>query len=89
MKAFLLPAGALALSALLVTAQAQGLPKVTANPVNTKDKAATARATANRRATTYKGPKVVKNTEALGKKMLRDSKPAHGQVAPAVLIPAN
>lgn len=63
-------------------ARAQGLPKVTAKAVNTTDKAATARATADRRAATYKGPKVVKNSEALGKKMLRDSKPAPVPVPP-------
>jgi len=63
-------------------ARGQGLPKVTANAVNTTNKAATARATASRRAASYKGPKVVKNSEALGKKMLHDSKPAPAPVAP-------
>ena len=72
----------LALSALLLTAHAQTLPKVTSKTVNTKDKAATERQTADHRAATYKGPKVVKNTEALGNKMLRDSKPAPKAVAP-------
>ena len=84
MKALLLLAAPLAFFALsLGTARAQGLPKVTVKTVNTTDKAATARATADRRAAGYKGPKVVKNTEALGKKMLRDSKPAPVPVAPA------
>lgn len=62
---------------------AQGLPKVTVKTVNTTDRAATARTTAERRATTYKGPKVVKDTESLGKKILRNSKPAPVPVAPA------
>ena len=65
----------LAASFLIVQAQTP-LPKVTAKPVNTTDPAATARKTADRRAAAYKGPKVVKSTEALGQKMLRDSKPA-------------
>ena len=75
--------GSLPLAALLLAAPAQtSLPKVTAKPVNTTDPAATARKTADRRAATYKGPKVVKSTEALGQKMLRDSKPAPTPVAP-------
>jgi len=80
----LLPVAGLLAFAMLSpgSARAQGLPKVTAKAVNTTDKAATVRATANRRAATYKGPKVVKNTEALGKKMLRESKPALAPVAP-------
>jgi hypothetical protein len=83
MKASLLFTGGLLLAASLFTAQAQSsLPKVTAKPVNTTDPAATARKTADRRAATYKGPKVVKSTEALGKKMLRDSKPAPVPVSP-------
>ncbi|QKG57532.1 hypothetical protein GKZ68_13425 [Hymenobacter sp. BRD128] len=73
----------LSLAALALTAQAQGMPKVTAKTVNTKDKAATERQTADHRAATYKGPKVMKNTEALGNEMLRDSKPAPRPVAPA------
>jgi hypothetical protein len=81
MKASLLFTGCLLLAASLLKAQAP-LPKVTAKPVNTTDPAATARKTANRRAATYKGPKVVKSTEALGKKMLRDSKPAPVPVSP-------
>ena len=70
----------LALSALLLTAHAQGLPKVTTKAVNTKDKAATARKTADQRAAAYKGPKVEKSTKALGNKMLRESKPATNAV---------
>lgn len=82
MKTFFTFAGSLLASALLLIAQAQSLPKVTAKTVNTKNKAATERQTADRRAATYKGPKVVKNTEALGNKILRDSKPAPKSVAP-------
>jgi hypothetical protein len=83
MKASLLLTGGLLLAASLLTAQAQSSrPKVTAQPINTTDPAATARKTADRRAATYKGPKVVKSTEALGKKMLRDSKPAPATISP-------
>ncbi len=84
MKAIFLLAGGLLATAPLLTAQAQSspLPKVTAKPVNTTDPAATARKTADRRAAAYKGPKVVQSTEALGQKMLRDSKPAPVPVAP-------
>jgi len=83
MKALLVLASGLPLAALLLTAQAQSLPKVTSRAVNTSDKAATERQTAERRAAAYKGPKVVKSTKALGTKMLRDSKPATTPVAPA------
>lgn len=82
MKALLSLAGSLFLVALLLTAQAQSLPKVTSKAVNTTDKAATERQTADRRAAAYKGPKVVKSTKTLGNKMLRDSKPAPTPVAP-------
>lgn len=83
MKASLPFTSGLLLAASLLTAQAQtSLPKVTAKPVNTTDPAATARKTADHRAAAYKGPKVVKSTEALGQKMLRDSKPAPVPVAP-------
>lgn len=88
MKALSLLTGLLtALMFLPGPARGQGLPKVTAKAVNTTDKAATARATADRRAATYKGPKVVKNTEGLGKKILRDSKPAPAPV-PVLVVPA-
>lgn len=76
-------ASSLACSAMLLSAQAQQLPKVTTKAVNTTDKAATARATADHRAATYKGPKVVNSSKSLGKKMLRDSKPSLTPVAPA------
>lgn len=81
MKMLLSLVGSLSLAALL-TAQAQSQPKVTTQTVNTPNKAATERHTADRRAAAYKGPKVVKNTEALGTKMLRDSKPTSKPVAP-------
>lgn len=83
MKAFFSLAGALSLATTLLTAQAQSLPKVTSQAVNTQNKAATERQTADRRAAAYKGPKVVKSTETLGNKMLRDSKPAPKPVSPA------
>jgi hypothetical protein len=82
MKALFSLASSLFLAALLLTAQAQSLPKVTSKVVNTTDKAATERQTAERRAAAYKGPKVVKSTKTLGTKMLRDSKPAPAPVAP-------
>ncbi len=73
----------LVLVALLSTAQAQTAPTVTSQTVNPQGKAATARQTADHRAATYKGPKVVKNTKALGNEMLHDSKPApKSEVAP-------
>ncbi len=74
----------LALSSLLGTAHAQSLPVVTAKTVNPQGKAATARQTADRRAAAYKGPKVEKDTKALGNKMLRDSKPAPKSVVAPV-----
>jgi len=82
MKASLFLASSLPLAALLLTAQAQSLPKVTSQTVNTRDKAATERQTADRRAAAYKGPKVVKSTKGLGNEMLRDSKPAPKPVNP-------
>ena len=85
MKALLALTNSLAISALVLTAQAQALPKVTVKTVNTKDKAATERKTAEQRAATYKGPKVVKSSEALGNKMLRDSKPADAPVRAKVM----
>ena len=82
MNVFRALAGSLPLAALLLTAQAQSLPKVTSQPVNTTNKAATERQTADQRAAAYKGPKVVKSTRTLGNKMLRDSKAAPTPVAP-------
>ena len=83
MKTLLSLTSGLLVATILLTAQAQSLPKVTSQTVNTKNKAATERQTADRRAAAYKGPKVMKSTEALGHKMLRDSKPAPKPVSPA------
>jgi hypothetical protein len=63
--------GSLALSALLLTAQAQ-------TPATTHDNPTPAKLlkTADQRASTYQGPKVTKDSKALGKKMVQKSKPA-------------
>ena len=82
MKTFLSLAGSLALAALLLAAHAQSRPTVISKNVNPQGKAATERQTADHRAATYKGPKVVNDTKSLGNKMLRDSKPAPARVAP-------
>jgi hypothetical protein len=58
--------------AALLSAQAQ------TPTVSTQTKPSTTKPTpktAAQRAATYKGPKVVKDTKALGDKMIRDSKP--------------
>lgn len=70
MKALPLFAGALALSALALVAQAQ-------TPATSHDNPTPAKApkTANQRAATYQGPKVVKDSKALGRKMVQKSKP--------------
>lgn len=71
MKTLLFFASGLAFAALLLPAQAQ-------TPATPHDNPAPAKPTpqtANQRAATYKGPKVVKDTKALGDKMIRDSKP--------------
>ncbi len=61
----------LALSALLLTAQAQTPATPHDNPTPAKPTK-----TADHRAATYQGPKVVKDSKALGKKMVQKSKPA-------------
>ena len=61
----------LALAGLLLSAHAQAPTAVPTTPSPTK----TAAKTAEQRAATYKGPKVMKDTKALGNKMLRGSKP--------------
>ncbi|RZJ94430.1 MAG: hypothetical protein EOO60_03090 [Hymenobacter sp.] len=71
MKLPLTAASSLAFAALLLAAHAQ-TPTTTISTPNPAKKAAK---TADQRAETYKGPKVVKDTKALGNKMLRDSKP--------------
>lgn len=75
MKALLPLTSGLALSALLLTAQAQ-------TPATTHDNPTPAKPTqtADHRAATYEGPKVVTNSKALGKKMVQKSKPADGQM---------
>ncbi len=73
MKTFLPLATSLALSALLLTAQAQTTP---AKPAKTGQvKAAIRQRTADRRAATYNGPKIVPDTKKLGRKILKDSEP--------------
>ena len=85
MKTLLTSASTLALSALLLTTHAQTLPVVTSKNIDPKGPAVTKEQTADRRAAAYKGPKVVKDTKALGNKMIRDSKPASQSVpAPPV-----
>lgn len=74
MKTLPLVAGNLALSALLLTAQAQA--PATAHPTPTRAQQAK---TADRRAATYQGPKVVGDSKALGQKMVQKSKPADTQ----------
>ncbi|MFD1872739.1 hypothetical protein [Hymenobacter bucti] len=65
MKTLLAVASILSLAALLA-AQAQTPAPAPAKPTPK---------TASQRAAAYKGPKVVKDTKALGDKMIRDSKP--------------
>ncbi len=70
MKTLLLVAGSFWLTTVL-SAQAQ-------TPTSTPPTPSAAKPTpktANQRAATYKGPKVVKDTKALGTKMIRESKP--------------
>lgn len=76
MKTLLATASSLALTALLLVAHAQTPTTTYANPSPAK----TAAKTADHRAEAYKGPKVVKNTKALGNKMLRDSKPTDSRL---------
>ncbi|AMR26408.1 hypothetical protein A0257_04355 [Hymenobacter psoromatis] len=59
-----------ALSALLLTAQAQTPAKPHHNPTPAKPSQ-----TADHRAATYQGPKVVKDSKGLGQKMVQKSKP--------------
>jgi hypothetical protein len=71
MKTLLVLSNSFALSALLLTAQAQ-------TPVTSHDNPTPATAPAkmaDHRAATYKGPKVVKDSKALGRKMVQKSKP--------------
>jgi hypothetical protein len=64
---------------LFVIAGSLCLASVASAQTQTPTKAAPAKPTpktAAKRAATYKGPKVVKDTKALGDKMIRESKPA-------------
>ena len=71
MKAPLAIASSLPLSLLLLAAQAQTPASPHANPAPAKPTN-----TADQRAATYQGPKVVKDSKALGQKMVQKSKPA-------------
>lgn len=66
-------ASTLLLSAFLLTARAQAPATAHDNPTPAKDTKV-----ADHRAATYQGPKVTKDTKALGKKMVQKSKPADG-----------
>lgn len=78
MKTLLAVAGSLAWATLL-SAQAQ-TPTTAGSPAPTKPTPKTA----SKRAAAYKGPKVVKDTKALGDRMIRDSKPDTGPVIPSL-----
>lgn len=65
MKTLLSFTGTLALSVLALGSLAQTPTKPSPTP--------------DQRAATYQGPKVVKDTKALGKKMVQKSKPADGR----------
>ena len=70
MKRYLASTSSLCLAALL-SAQAQTPASTQPHPNAAKPTPKTA----DQRAAAYKGPKVVKDTKALGTKMIRDSKP--------------
>ena len=71
MKTLPLLAGSLALAALSLVAQAQTPAPPQHNPAPTKSTKL-----ADRRAATYQGPKVVKDSKSLGQKMVQKSQPA-------------
>ena len=75
MKTSLTFASSWALSALLLTAQAQTPATPHSSPTPTEPTK-----TADHRAATYQGPKVVKDTKALGKKIVQKSKPTDMRV---------
>lgn len=82
MKTLLTVTGTLALAARLLTASAQTTPAAPqATPAATK-----ATKTATQRAATYQGPKVVKDSKALGQKMVQKSKPTDMTVPPPVKV---
>lgn len=76
MKAALLVSTAL-LAGLALGARAQTAPPATTTNPDHREAKAIRTQTADRRAATYKGPRVVKDSKSLGRKFLRDSKPAH------------
>jgi hypothetical protein len=71
MKMRQLAAHSLALATLMLVAQAQTPATPHDNPTPAKPGN-----TADQRATTYQGPKVVKDSKTLGQKMVQKSKPA-------------
>lgn len=77
MKTLLTFASCLALSALLFSAQAQTPATSHDNPTPAKPTK-----TADQRAATYQGPKVLKDSKALGKKMVQKSKPTDSRMRP-------
>lgn len=81
MKTLLTVTGTLALAARLLTASAQTPAAPQATPAATK-----ATKTATQRAATYQGPKVVKDSKALGQKMVQKSKPTDMTVPPPVKV---
>ena len=79
MKMLLILASGLALVALSTAAVAQTTPPPAPGP----RQAAPITNTTDRRAATYKGPRVVKDTKSLGTKFIRNSKPAPETTHPA------
>lgn len=74
----------LALGSLVGAAHAQTAPPATRpNPSPGQAKAIRAQ-TADRRAAAYNGPKVVKNSKELGRKMIEKSKPTDRLIPPPV-----
>ena len=76
MKTLFLFLNSLALSALLLTARAQAPATSHDNPTPAKPTPKTA----DQRAATYQGPKVVKDSKDLGQKMVQKSKPTDSRV---------
>lgn len=73
-------ASALALASPAQTTPSQTAPAATRrNPTPSQAKVIKSQ-TAERRADTYKGPKVVKDSKALGRKFIRESKPTDTNV---------
>ena len=84
MNVLLTIASALALAGPAQTAPTQTAPGAAPrNPAPSQAKAIKSQ-TAERRADAYKGPKVVKDSKALGRKFIRESKPTDSNVPPPV-----